>query len=119
MKNNGLLCYFLLSMGLLLTACEKNKGAFFVEANCEECVTILMQETENLPGIISSQWIVESSFLEVTYGSTSLETIQEALSEKGFSTQFYLANDSAKQLLPACCSEPLNRTLDVYTPKVE
>ena len=107
----------LLSLILLQSSCAlKEQSAFFVEANCEECVEVLLEKDENLSGVSSVEWIENSSFLEVNHRSGSAEEIQEELSLHGFSTQFYLANDSAKALLPACCSAPLQKELEVYTP---
>ena len=105
-----LLCFLLSSCG------RKEQSAFFVEANCEECAKVLVEKAEDISGVSSVTWIANSSFLEVSHRSVSAEQIQEALSLQGFSTQFYLANDSAKALLPACCSAPLTKELEVYTP---
>ena len=106
-KSFGLKIFVLLGLILLQTSCAlKEQSAFFVEANCEECVEVLLEKAENLSGVSSVTWIANSSFLEVSHRSGSAEEIQEALSLQGFSTQFYLANDSAKALLPACCSAP-------------
>ena len=116
-KSFGLRIFVLLGLILLQNGCAlKEQSAFFVEANCEECVKVLVEKAEDVSGVSSVKWIANSSFLEVSHRSVSAEQIQEALSLKGFSTQFYLANDSAKALLPACCLAPLTKELEVYTP---
>ena len=107
----------LISLILLQSSCAlKEQSAFFVEANCEECAKLLVEKAEALSGVSSVKWIENSSFLEVNHRAGNAEKIQEELSLHGFSTQFYLANDSAKALLPPCCSAPLQKELEVYTP---
>lgn len=105
---------------LLLVGCaESTKTHFFVQGNCEACKEIIEEKINSLEGIDSVGWDYESSILFVKYFASKVapDQLQQSLSEAGFNTQFYPADEAAKAKLPACCQEEINRKLKRIEPE--
>jgi copper chaperone CopZ len=104
----------------LLTSCaESTKTRFYVEGNCMECKEIIEAKVNEIQGIDSVGWDFESSLLIVKYFASKVapDMIQQHVAKAGFDTQFYPADTDARNQLPACCQEPINRKLKRYEPE--
>jgi hypothetical protein len=104
---------------ILLPACsEPETEDFFVEGNCGACAPIIEAAALEVSGVKSARWDSASSMLSVTFrpGRADLDAIQVAVAGKGFATQFYPADSSARRNLPACCQEVIDHRLQPATP---
>jgi copper chaperone CopZ len=126
MKRIGILAYGysrkLTGLLILSAACffytgcggEEEEVRFFTEGNCEACKPLIEAAGKSVRGVQTIEWSYSSSQTRVLYraGRTDPERIQEAISQAGFQTRYFPANDSAKALLPACCQEAISRKLE-------
>lgn len=99
---------------MLFAACgRKVQSSFWVEGSCDSCKVVIETAALAVSHLDSAAWDVSRSMLKVSYDTTrvSLDTIQMALARAGFSTQYFPADEAARQKLPLCCRQPLEQRL--------
>ncbi len=104
---------FVLLILPLLIACQGNltEATFFVEGNCAACQELIEQSITGHPGLKQAKWDASKSMLSVLYDAeqTDLDQLQEAVAKAGFTTQYFDANPNAREKLPACCRENIEK----------
>ena len=97
-----------------LLACSKPATiTFYVEGACEACQEVIEQELEKMEGVVTAKWDYETSLVTLAFQTekVSEDDIQAYIAVKGFATQFYPPNETARKDLPACCQESISRKL--------
>ncbi|MEM6265176.1 MAG: heavy metal-associated domain-containing protein [Bacteroidota bacterium] len=108
-------------LALTITSCgEPKKNRFFVEGNCQECGPLIEKVLSSQPGVDSAGWNMKSSLVVVKFfpQETNPDQLQQALSKAGFNTQFYPGDEEAREALPICCQQRIDRSLERYEPKL-
>lgn len=111
----------ILLLGLTVLSCQPRlvENAFYVEGNCLACKQVIEEQILYIAGVKEANWNFQTSFLTISYmpNQISLEQAQQLLAKCGFTTQFYPPNDSARNLLPPCCQQPIERDLELPSSK--
>lgn len=106
-------------LGALTASCgDTQRATFYVEGNCSECKPLIEETLNDARGVDSAGWDFNSSTATVKFndGRTNIDEIQQSLAAKGFETQFFPADASARKQLPACCQQPVSRQLKHIEP---
>jgi copper chaperone CopZ len=104
---------------LVLSSCsEPAEALFFTEGNCQECGPLIEAALEEVAGVEDATWSYETSFTTIQYDPSAVneDQLQQALAEAGFATGFYPPNEAAREALPACCRERIDRKLEPARP---
>lgn len=86
---------------------QQKTAEFYVRANCEMCEERIEATANNLAGVESADFNLESHQLSVTYdaGKISELEIHKAIANVGHGTKLVPMSTAAHEKLPGCCKE--------------
>jgi mercuric ion binding protein len=107
-KKSVLLAGMMIGLLLFVTGCGPQGNAsaeFWVRGNCEMCQDNIETALEDLEGVASASYDLESNLLSVSFDSNavSVPAMHKACAKAGYDTKVETASDEDHDQLPMCC----------------
>ncbi len=81
------------------------EGSFYVAGNCDMCRARIEGKAYKTMGVANASWDEDSKMFTVSYDPEVVEltVIEQRISERGYDTVNYTADEETYKNLPACC----------------
>lgn len=84
---------------------SKTDTTMIVNGVCQMCQFTIESTAQNVPGVESATWDVDSKLFTVSFDpeQTSLQAISDSINAAGYDTEYNTATDEAYYGLHKCC----------------